>query len=102
MSDKELGSNIIFRIIKVLYVLGLIFGFFIVIAIGWDFIPYKNVYYNYQVGSWWTVLLIWILGIPAVYVVLNLLRETLIYIFFGRPFTFLWLAKLLKLISKLI
>lgn len=42
-------------------------------------------------GSWTNVILRWTLGIAISYVILNLIRETLNYILFGKPFDWLWL-----------
>lgn len=58
-------------------------------------------YQNYQLtiinsvrGDWRYVFIWWIVGFCVVYIVLNLIRETLIYIFFGRPFQWEWLARM--------
>ena len=55
-------------------------------------------YKNYSIntvesinGSWFSVILWWVLGIGISYIVLNLLRETLNYILFGKKFDWLWL-----------
>lgn len=44
-------------------------------------------------GSWISTILIWGIGISASYVVLNLARETLLYIFLGKKFSWEWLQK---------
>lgn len=53
---------------------------------------------NYQVnyvnsirGSWKSALFWWLLGFLGAYITLNLIRETLNYILFGKPFDWLWL-----------
>ncbi len=53
---------------------------------------------NYQLkiieatrGSWGIAVLWWALGIGGAYVVLNLIRETINYILFGKSFDWLWL-----------
>lgn len=48
-------------------------------------------------GSWQTVILWGVGGTLGVYVVLNLIRETLVYIFFGRKFQWEWLKKIFGL-----
>ena len=50
-------------------------------------------------GSWQTALLWWIGGFLGVYVVLNLTKETLIYIFFGRSFQWDWLKKIFNFLK---
>jgi len=60
-------------------------------------LPSTNNYkvnYVYSVrGSWQSALLWWIGGFLGVYIVLNLMREALNYIFVGRPFQLDWLRK---------
>lgn len=53
---------------------------------------------NYQLklvegtsGSWTAAFETWVIGILGSFVVLNLLRETLNYIFFGKSFDWMWL-----------
>ena len=63
---------------------------------------YRNLetptYQNYQLkifegtqGSWISAILWWVLGIGGSYVALNLTRETLNYVLFGKSFDWLWL-----------
>lgn len=42
-------------------------------------------------GSWSTVITWWVLGITFIYGALNLISETLLYVFFGKKFTWQWL-----------
>ena len=59
-----------------------------------NLIDQKNYSLNtvYKVeGSWITVILYSLVGISMGYVVLNIIRETLLYIFFGKKFSWKWL-----------
>lgn len=45
-----------------------------------------------SIGSWNRVIALWVIGFVGLYVVLNIIRDTLNYMFFGKPFTFDWLG----------
>lgn len=45
-------------------------------------------------GSWHDVFYWLVLGLISIYVILNIFKETLIYVVFGRKFTWNWLPKL--------
>lgn len=166
MNESHLEQKFLFRAIKVAYILALLFGLFIVGALGWGEKPttyidgkkttinctngknyatndldiylweketqldtyddrkakivctygvkedYGTKYNlpstaNYTVnyvesvrGDWFTAILWWGIGFVVVYAGLNLIRETLIYMFFGRPFTFDWLVKLIDFFNS--
>lgn len=62
---------------------------------------------NYQLkivegtrGSWTNAILWWVLGIAGSYVALNLIRETINYILFGKPFDWMWLIVPIALIAS--
>lgn len=60
-----------------------------------NLIDQKNYSLNtdYKVeGSWATMILYSLIGISMGYVVLNIIRETLLYIFFGKKFSWKWLS----------
>lgn len=42
-------------------------------------------------GSWFSVLVWWGIGFSASYILLNLLRETINYILFGKKFDWVWI-----------
>lgn len=52
------------------------------------------------VGSWSSVLAIWFFGILITYTVLNILRETLIYIIYGKKFTWDWFHKIMRSLNS--
>lgn len=68
-----------------------------------DYSPgYRNLkmpqYKNYSLnlvesidGSWFSVLIWWVLGFSGSYILLNVFRETLNYILFGKKFDWVWL-----------
>jgi len=58
-------------------------------------IKYNTVYVESISGSWTSAILWWGLGYLGIYIVLNIIRETLNYIFFGRVFQLDWLAKII-------
>lgn len=47
----------------------------------------------YSKGGWEYVVLIWVGGVLASYLVLNIIRETLLYVIFGKTFSWKWLFK---------
>lgn len=55
---------------------------------------------HYVQGSWTNVILWLVIGFLVVYIVLNIIRETLNYIFFGRHFQWDWLVKLWNLFNQ--
>lgn len=48
---------------------------------------YEIVYVNSTRGSWRSVILWWIVGSYILYIVLNIIKETLLYMFFGKKFS---------------
>lgn len=55
----------------------------------------NNQAYKFRMqGSWWEVLYYWLIFPILAYIVLNIIRETLIYLAFGRRFTWDWLKRL--------
>lgn len=72
---------------------------------------YRNIqapsYQNYTlrlqkktIGSWESAILWWVLGVGGSYIVLNIIRETLNYIFFGKSFDWLWLIIPILLVAS--
>ncbi len=168
MKKKNLEEKVLFRLIKVVYVVTLLLSVLVLLWAGWDSRPKpkvddrshiacdngeiyllnKNRFYlfsvedtfsssedvearklceykvlndystkyrnletpasqNYQLkviegtrGSWGNAFLWWVLGISGAYVALNLIRETLNYILFGKSFDWLWLIVLIALVSS--
>lgn len=62
---------------------------------------------NYQVtlvnsirGSWGSAVMWWTLGLGGVYIVLNLIKETLLYVFLGKKFSWRWLQDSISFFNK--
>jgi hypothetical protein len=51
-------------------------------------------------GSWWIVLLVWTIGLSLLYAILNIFRETLLYMVLGKKFSWEWLEEVLTFIGS--
>lgn len=79
LDEEFYKGSIIYRIIKVLYYTALIVSCLF-----------------FGLMMWADKSLAWIIGILISYIILNLIREALMYIFFGKPFDFKYLKELWK------
>jgi hypothetical protein len=141
-NNKDLENKFLFRLVKVLYIITLLFSILIFGIYAWEAIPERKIsreesvlmcsngkryplsdttvyfeyegekinqgklnelesfcdYAGYEIdfgykldGTWLNPLGFLFLGIGSSYVILNILRETLIYLFFGKKFDWEWI-----------
>lgn len=43
-------------------------------------------------GAWLTPILVWVIGLVGLYILLNIIKESLLYISFGKRFSWKWLT----------
>lgn len=90
--QDEFEHYTLFRFIKVIYLFTFIFLSLSISAA--TLIPF------FQDGKW--INLVWLMiSISAIYIILNLFRESIIYIIYGRKFIWDWLIKLINLLCKI-
>lgn len=93
-------ETFIYRVVKVSTVMFMIGGVIIFVILGYFNIPESYSYYSYGrkyegvTGKWSDALGLWIIGIGFVYFIGHVIRETLLYIIFGKPYSWNWVQKL--------
>lgn len=85
----EFEHYTLFRFIKAVYYLGLAFFIFIVIFFGLAIFSH----------DWQTSVIVVVIGLSGAYIILNVFRETAIYIVYGRKFTWDWIIRPLEYLN---
>lgn len=90
-SFDELESYALFRFIKVIY------NFFLVIFLLAVTLFGVGIFSENFIAA----VLLWIIGAIIVYTILNVFRESVIYIFYGRNFTWDWVIMPIRYLKEL-
>lgn len=86
--ENELSQHFSYRLVQVLYM-----GSFILIMAWATLLAGSLLSESWESGFW-----VFVIGYLASYVVLNLFREALLYLFLQKPFSWAWLLSLLNFI----